>query len=121
MSAPAGCQLVVCWRIVEADHWDRDYLDLCEPAAITIAADGHGEIAFGAMQVTLAIAYAPSSVGFTWIEFDEMDEVSGEGTAELLQDGSSEVASDYHNVGEARPPSRRSGACFNSLLDGSPF
>ena len=38
------------WRIVEADLWDRDYLDLVEPACITFGEDGHGEIAFGALQ-----------------------------------------------------------------------
>jgi hypothetical protein len=32
MSAAAGCQLIGRWRIVEADLWDRDYLDLVEPA-----------------------------------------------------------------------------------------
>lgn len=31
----------------------RDYLDLVEPATITIRANGHGEIAFGAMQAGL--------------------------------------------------------------------
>ena len=50
MSAPAGCRLIGRWRIVEADLWDRDHLDLCGPASITIGADNHGEIAFGAMQ-----------------------------------------------------------------------
>ena len=48
MSAPANCQLVGRWRIVEADIWDRDYLDLCGPATITITDHGRGEIAFGA-------------------------------------------------------------------------
>jgi hypothetical protein len=101
MSAPAGCQLVGRWRIMEADLWDRDYLDLCGPAAITIGADGHGEIVFGAMQATLDIEYGRSSVGFTWIGFDEMDQVAGEGTAELLEDGSIEIEFDYHNGDEA--------------------
>ena len=39
--------LIGTWRIDEADLWDRGYLDLVEPASITIRADGHGEIAFG--------------------------------------------------------------------------
>lgn len=47
MTAPAGCQLIGRWWIVEADLWDRGYLDLVEPATITIGADNHGEIAFG--------------------------------------------------------------------------
>jgi len=40
MTAPAGCQLIGQWRIVEADLWDRDYLDLVQPAMMTIGADG---------------------------------------------------------------------------------
>ena len=35
MSAPANGKLVGRWRIVEADIWDRDYLDLCRPATMT--------------------------------------------------------------------------------------
>jgi hypothetical protein len=35
MSASANGKLVGRWRIVEADIWDRDYLDLCRPATMT--------------------------------------------------------------------------------------
>lgn len=101
MSAPAGCQLIGRWRIVEADLWDRDYLDLSGPAAIDIGANGQGEIAFGAMQATLEIEYGRSSIAFEWTGFDEMDEVSGKGTAELLDDGSIEIEFEYHNGDEA--------------------
>ena len=55
MTAPMNCQLVGRWRIVEADLWDRDHLDLVEPAMMTIRADGHGEIAFGAMQARIGL------------------------------------------------------------------
>lgn len=101
MSAPAGCKLVGRWRIVAADLWDRGYLDLCGPASITIGADGRGEIAFGATQATLDVEYGRSSIGFTWIGSDEMDEVSGEGTAELLEHGSVKIEFEYHNGDEA--------------------
>jgi hypothetical protein len=101
MSAPAGCQLVGRWRIVEADLWDRGYLDLGGPATITIGADNHGEIAFGAMQASLDLSYSPSMVFFTWAGFDEMDEVTGEGSAEFLDDGSIEITFAYHNGDEA--------------------
>ena len=47
------------WRIVEADLWDRGYLDLCGPATITIGADNRGEIAFGAMRAPSTSAIAP--------------------------------------------------------------
>ncbi len=100
MSAPT-CKLVGRWRIVEADIWDRAYLDLCGPATIIIGADGRGEIAFGAMQATLEVEYGPTSIAFTWIGFDEMDEVSGEGDAELLEDGSIEIEFEYDNGDEA--------------------
>ncbi len=71
--------------------WDRDYLDLVEPAQITIRDDGHGEITFGALNAHLDCEYSPSIVFFTWEGFDEMDEVRGDGSAELNDDGTLEV------------------------------
>jgi hypothetical protein len=101
MSAPMDCKLVGRWRIVEANIWDRAYLDLCGPATIVISADGHGEIAFGAMQATLDVEYGPNSIAFTWIGSDEMDEVSGEGSAELLDDGTIKIEFEYDSGDEA--------------------
>jgi hypothetical protein len=114
VSAPADCQLLGRWRIVEADIWDHDYLDLCGPATITISAGGHGEIAFGAMEAGLEIAYGRTSIDFTWIGFDEGDDVSGEGSAELLDDGSIEIEFAYRNGDEAVLKAKRepfSAAC----------
>ncbi|MGZ2476210.1 MULTISPECIES: hypothetical protein [Sinorhizobium] len=101
MSVASNCRLIGSWRIVEADLWDRDYLDLVEPAKITIGANGHGEIAFGAMQAGLDLGYSTSMVSFTWAGCDEMDEVSGDGHAELLDDGTMEITFAYHNGDEA--------------------
>lgn len=101
MNAPVSCPLIGRWRIVEADLWDRAHLDLCGPATITIGAGNHGEIAFGAMQATLDLGYSPSMVFFTWAGFDEMDEVTGGGHGELLDDGSVEITFAYHNGDEA--------------------
>ena len=84
------------WRIVDADLWDRDYLDLCGPATLVVQASGHGEIAFGAMQASLDIEYGPDEIGFAWAGFDEMDEVSGAGSADLQDDGSLQIEFDYH-------------------------
>ncbi len=89
------------WRIVEDDLWDRDYLDLCGPATLVVQASGHGEIAFGAMQASLDIEYGPDEIGFAWAGFDEMDEVSGAGSAELQDDGSLQIEFDYHLGDEA--------------------
>jgi len=101
MSTVAKCKLVGRWRIVEADIWDRDYLDLCGPATITITDQGRGEIAFGALQASLDIEYAQSSIGFTWEGFDEMDEVFGDGSADLNDDGTIEIELAYRNGDEA--------------------
>ena len=74
MSAPAGCQLLGKWRIIEADIWDRDYLDLVQPAYIEFGKNGRGEFAFGAMEATMEIEYASRIVFFNWTGFDEGDE-----------------------------------------------
>jgi hypothetical protein len=100
-AANQPCRLIGKWRIVKADLRDRDHLDLCGPAMITIGEDSHGEMAFGAMQAGLDLQYSPSMVFFTWGGFDEMDEVHGSGNAELLDDGTLEIEFDYHNGDEA--------------------
>ena len=110
MRAPMNCKLVGRWRIVEADIWDRQYLDLCGPASIIIRANARGEIAFGALQAGLDVEYSRASVGFTWEGFDEMDEVSGEGNAELLEDGSIEIEFEYDTGDEAVLKATRDGS-----------
>jgi len=101
VTAPMDCGVIGCWRIVEADLWDRDYLDLVAPATMTMGADGHGEIAYAAMQASLALEYSRSTVFFTWAGFDEMDEVTGTGSAELNDDGTLEIEFAYHLGDEA--------------------
>ena len=101
MTGPADCRLIGRWRIVEADLWDRDHLDLVEPASMIIGSDGHGEIAFGAMQASLEFEYSQTMIFFTWAGFDEMDEVSGSGSAELGDDGTLEIEFAYHLGDEA--------------------
>ena len=101
MTGRGDYRLIGRWRIVEADIWDRDYLDLVGPAMLVIKGDGHGEIAFGAMQAGLDLEYSRSIVFFTWAGFDEMDEVAASGSAELLDDGSLEIEFAYHLGDEA--------------------
>lgn len=97
----AKCELIGRWRITGADLWDRNYIDLCGPATLIIAADGRGEISFGALQAGLDLEYAPTSVFFEWEGFDEMDEVRGSGSAEMQDDGSLEIEFNFHNGDEA--------------------
>ena len=74
---------------------------------ITITDHRHGEIAFGALQAGLDIEYSRSSIRFTWEGFDEMDGVSGDGSAKLLDDGSVEIEFAYHNGDEATRKAKR--------------
>ncbi len=60
-----------------------------------------GEIAFGALEADLDIAYGRRSIDFNWNGSDEGDQVSGEGSAEMLDDGSIEIEFAYHNGDEA--------------------
>jgi hypothetical protein len=103
---PANCRLIGRWRIVEAEIWDRAYLNLSGPATLTITAQG-GEIAFGALEAGLEVEYARDSIGFRWTGCDEGDEVEGEGTAELLDDGTIEIEFAYNNGDEAVLKARR--------------
>jgi hypothetical protein len=64
-----------------------------ELAMMAIEADGHGEIALSALQVGLDIGYSQYLVHFTWTKFDERDEVSGDGHAELLDNGAIKITS----------------------------
>jgi hypothetical protein len=113
MNAPANCRLIGRWRIVEADLWDHAHLDLCGPARLTITAQA-GEIAFGALEAGLEVEYARDSIGFHWAGYEEGDEVDGEGTAELLDEGTIEIEFAYHDGDEAvlkAKPNPSSTAC----------
>jgi len=101
MSASTGCELIGRWRIVQADLRDRDYLDLVEPAYVTFNKNGRGEFAFGVVNATMELEYAQRIVFFTWIGFDEGDEVSGSGSAELDDDGTVEIELSFHNGDDA--------------------
>ena len=96
MSQAMAHPLVGKWRIVEADLWDGDYLDLVEPASISFGKNGRGEFAFGAVHGDMELEYAPSTIIFTWAGFDEMDKVSGSGSAQLDNHGSLEIELSFH-------------------------
>jgi hypothetical protein len=107
MSGPADCQVTGRWRIVEADLWDRSYLDLVEPAHLQIGGDGRAEFAFGALNATAELEYGRSIVFFRWTGFDEGDEISGSGSAEIAEDGTLEIALSFDNGDDAILVGRR--------------
>jgi hypothetical protein len=96
-ASPASGELIGRWRILEAELWDRDYLDLVEPAYLQIGNDGWAEFAFSAVNATAELEYGPSIVSFRCSGFDEGDEISGSGSLALQRDGSNKI--DYHAPG----------------------
>jgi hypothetical protein len=101
MTLPADCQIIGRWRIVEADLWDRDYLDLSGPAYLQIGSDGWAEFAFGALTAGGEVGYSRTIVHFRWNGCDEGDEISGEASADLQDDGSLEIELSFDNGDEA--------------------
>jgi hypothetical protein len=89
------------WRLVEADLWDADYLNMLEPAFIAFKKDGHGEFRFGCVNAGLDCEYSLTTVHFTWHGFDEMDEVCGDGFAEFNDDGTLSAEIAFHLGDEA--------------------
>jgi hypothetical protein len=107
--------LIGRWRIVEADLWDRDYLDMVEAAYLQIGRDGWAEFAFGCLTAGGELEYSQTIVFFRWQGFDEGDEISGDGSAELQDDGSIEIELSFDNATMPSSPAAASDF-FNSLL-----
>ena len=107
MIGPATCELTGRWRIVAANLWDRDYLDLVEPSYFHIGNDGWVQFVFGAVNATGELEYGRCIVFFRWSGFDEGDEISGDGSAELQDDGTIEIKLSFHNGDDAVLTGRR--------------
>ena len=74
------------WRIVEMALWDKDFLDMMEPAYIAFDGKAGGEFAFGCVTGNLHCRKAPSGSDFTWDGNDEMDPAQGRGWAVVKGD-----------------------------------
>ena len=75
------------WRIVEMALWDLDFLDMMEPAYILFDGTASGEFAFGCVTGQIHCRPAAKGADFTWKGNNEMDDASGDGWAELQDDG----------------------------------
>lgn len=95
------------WRIVEMELWDADFLDLIEPAYIAFDTHGRGEFVFGAVTGGLDCRHAKASADFTWTGHDEMDEASGDGFAQLEEDGTLTGEIRFHLGDESAFKARR--------------
>ena len=73
------------WRIVEMEQWAQEFVDLVSPGHITFNGDGCGELHFVAVDVNLdwRVGATANWVDFAFEGFDDGDEVSGSGWAEL--------------------------------------
>lgn len=77
------------WRIVAMPDHIEDYPDMLGPAYILFEENGSGEFAFGCVTGHIrGVGTSTSIIDFSWNGNDEMDEVSGDGDAELQPDGS---------------------------------
>jgi len=114
MSEPAPCQVVGRWRITGSDMWDRDFLDLANPARFILDDAGHGEIEFGAAHLDLDVEYGRQIVFFRFAGFDEGDEVWRDASAEIADDGTLEIEISFVAGDEATLTAHRetsSAAC----------
>ncbi|MGU3469133.1 hypothetical protein ACLBXO_30240 [Methylobacterium sp. C33D] len=72
------------WRITATGTWDKDYLNLVEPAFIAFEQPGVGsEFCTGAVVASLSCAYIQTDVGFEFHGSDDGTEVWGKGWAEV--------------------------------------
>jgi hypothetical protein len=107
MRCAAPKTLIGKWRIVEMELWDKDFLDLAEPAYVRFDHGGLGEFAFGAATGGLHCRHTDASVEFTWQGNNEMDEAFGAGWAELKDDGSLTGGIRFHLGDESTFKARR--------------
>ncbi|MCM8735778.1 hypothetical protein M5E06_33445 [Azospirillum sp. A1-3] len=107
MTAARRCKVLGKWRLIEADQWDRAYLDLVEPAYIRFDVDGRGEMVFGALQAGLECETGVSTIFFDFEGSDEMTPIRGTGTVELAEDGSLEVEISIHHGDEIQLKAHR--------------
>lgn len=74
------------WRIVWMSGWDQDYVDMEVPGHFTFGASRSGDFQFGLVQAQMDCRIRSKSprIEFTWHGFDEGDELTGRGHADIV-------------------------------------
>jgi hypothetical protein len=75
------------WRIVWMSEWDQDCVDMDVPGHITFDINRSGSFQFGMVQGQMDCrpGQQPTPrIDFTWQGFDEGDELTGRGHAEIV-------------------------------------
>ena len=83
MASLTGTAFIGSWRIVWMAGWDTDYVDMEVPGHITFERNGVGCFQFGLVQGQMDCRVKGQRIEFTWSGFDEGDELSGRGHAEI--------------------------------------
>ncbi len=75
------------WRLIKMEQWDQDFIELGVPGSIAFRKGGQGEMRFGAVCLNLDwVRGGDGKAEFSFEVFDQMDEVSGRGLAEIVTD-----------------------------------
>jgi len=76
------------WRITWMSGWDQEYVDMEVPGHFTFINGRTGSFQFGLLQAQMdwnvRAASMPRRIDFTWYGFDEGDELTGRGYAEVV-------------------------------------
>ncbi|MCC6890401.1 MAG: hypothetical protein IT536_17895 [Hyphomicrobiales bacterium] len=99
--------LIGKWRITAMELWDAEFIDMVEPGYVQFDAGGGGQFVFGAVQGGLDCRYGKAGLRFTWAGFDEMDQASGDGEAQLADDGTLKGTIRFHLGDESSFRARR--------------
>lgn len=87
MKRKSGSPFAGKWRIVWMSGWDQDYVDMEVPGNISFGTGHSGSFQFGLVQAQMDCRInklRTSRIEFTWHGFDEGDEVTGRGHAEIV-------------------------------------
>ena len=93
--------------IIATELWDKDFLDMEEPAYIAFDGNSGGEFAFCCVTGNLHCRPTSCGIDFTWEGSAEMDRVSGDGWAKLQRDGSLKGQIRFHNGDDSTFKARR--------------
>jgi len=107
MTGPATCELIGRWRIIEADLWDRDYLDLVEPAHLQIGNEGWAEFALGCCQRHCRTQIWSRHRLLPLERVRQGRRNLGDGATELQDDGSIKIELSFDNGDDAVLTARR--------------
>jgi hypothetical protein len=73
------------WQIIDADLWNRGFLDLVENAYIHFSDDGFEDFNFGTLTGSFDCRCSKYAVFFIWAGGDGIDPASSEAEIEILK------------------------------------